>query len=172
MRPEHDQGGSVHGRAAEGSIIVVRRRQRPKRRWHASIGFIENQEFDLAETEGVAPDEIKQPSGRGDEDLDAVPQLAHLPTHRHTADCQSGTEVKIAAVGAQSVTYLARELARRAEHQHPARPGRRSPRLDEQPMQERQRAGVICGRAERPFFVVELLPTMAFKMANLARPSA
>ena len=45
----------------------------------------------------------------------------------------------MAAVGTEAVTYLARELARRAEYQHPAGPGRRPPRLDEQPMQQRQR---------------------------------
>lgn len=39
MRPEQDQGGSVHGRAVGGRVVVVRRRQRPKRRrasWQAS----------------------------------------------------------------------------------------------------------------------------------------
>ena len=39
MRPEQDQGGSVHGRIAGGRIVVVRRRQSPKRRrasWQAS----------------------------------------------------------------------------------------------------------------------------------------
>jgi len=42
----------------------------------------------------------------------------------------------MAAVGADAVAYLAGELPRRDEYQHPASPGHRRPRLGEQPMQD------------------------------------
>ena len=53
-----------------------------------AVGFVEHEEFDVAEAKRVALHEVEQPARRGDEDVDAVEQRAHLAAHRHAADRQ------------------------------------------------------------------------------------
>ena len=51
-----------------------------------AVGFVEHQKLDLVEPQGVAVDEVEQPAGRGDQNIDAVHQGAHLLAHGHAAD--------------------------------------------------------------------------------------
>ena len=85
-----------------------------------AVGFVEHQEFDVAEAQRVGPHEIEQPARRSDEDIDAVEQRADLGAHRHAADRQSRGQAEVAAIGAEAVEDLSRQFARRAQHQHAA----------------------------------------------------
>ena len=62
--------------------------------------------------------QVEQAAGRRDQHVETVHQVAHLPSHRHAADHERGLDAHVAAVGAEAFEDLARELARRAEHQH------------------------------------------------------
>src|SRR5215469_5189945 len=85
-----------------------------------AVRLVENETFYFAQSERIIFNEIKQSAGRGHKDIHAVEQRANLPTHRYAADRQRGSDAHVAAVSAEAVEDLAGQLARRAEHQHPA----------------------------------------------------
>src|SRR6516165_5690624 len=96
------------------------------------IGFVENEAFNLVQSERIALDEIKQPARRGDKNIYAAEQRANLPAHRYTADRQRGCNAQVATVSAEAVEDLTGQFARRAEHQHPAALARRCPRTSDE----------------------------------------
>ena len=53
-----------------------------------AVGLVENETFNVVQAERIALDEIEQPAGRGDQDIDAIEQRANLAAHRHAADRQ------------------------------------------------------------------------------------
>ena len=79
--------------------------------------------------------------GRRDQHVDAVHQGADLLAHRHAADGQRRVDAQVAAIGVEAVEDLARQFARRAEHQRAAGLAVRSLRIGEEVMQDRQREG-------------------------------
>ena len=94
--------------------------------------------FDLVQSERIALDEIKQAAGRGDKNIDAIKQRANLSAHRYTADRQRGSHAHVAAIVAEAVEDLARQLARRAEYQDAAALARRRMRAGGETVQDRQ----------------------------------
>ena len=98
-----------------------------------------------AEAQRIALDEIKEPTRRGDKDIDAVEQRANLGAHRHAADGKRRPDAQMAAIGAEAVENLPGQFTRRAEHQDAAALVRDRPRVGGQMMQDRQREG--CGLA-------------------------
>ena len=53
-----------------------------------AVGFVEHEAFDLAQAQRVALDQIEQPAGRRDQNVDAVEQARTCAAHRHAADRQ------------------------------------------------------------------------------------
>ena len=103
------------------------------------IGFIQHEDFYLAEPQRVARYEVEQAPGGGDEHVDSVLHGAHLRAHRDAADHERGTGADVAAVSAEAIEDLAGQLAGRAQHQHTAGLARRAPFIREQMMQDRHR---------------------------------
>ena len=85
-----------------------------------AIGFVENEDFDVAETQRVALNEIEQAAGRGHQHFDAVHERAHLTSHRDAADGERHADIHVTAIGLEAVDDLAGEFTRRAQHQHAA----------------------------------------------------
>src|SRR5215469_14843445 len=106
-----------------------------------AVRLVENETFYFAQSERIIFNEIKQSAGRGHKDIHAVEQRANLPTHRYAADRQRGSDSHVAAVGAEAVEDLARQLARWAEHQHPAALAHRRPWACGEAVQNRQCEG-------------------------------
>ena len=71
------------------------------------VGLVENEAFDLAQSKRIALDEIKQPAGRCDKNIDTVKQRANLSAHRYAADRQRGSQAQMTAVCANAIEDLA-----------------------------------------------------------------
>ena len=106
-----------------------------------AVGFIEHETLDLAETKRIALNEIEQPAGRSDQNVDAVEQRADLLSHRHTADRERRAEPEMAAISAEAVEDLTGQFARRAQHQDAAALAHARPWIGGELMQDRQRKG-------------------------------
>jgi hypothetical protein len=76
---------------------------------------------------------------RGDQDVDAGAQLADLAVDRHAAEHGRDRQAQELAISHEAVGNLARELARRREHQHAAAARRTRLRVLGQEVQRRQR---------------------------------
>ena len=105
------------------------------------VGLVQHEDVDPVEPQRVALDEVDEASGRRDQHVDAVHQLAHLSAHRYAADGERGAQAEVAAIGVEAVENLAGEFARRAQHEHAAgfAFGRRPVGGD--PVQDRQGEG-------------------------------
>ena len=104
-----------------------------------AVGFIEHQDFDLAQAQRIAPDQVDEAPGGGDQEVDAVHQCADLPPHGHAADGERGAEAKMPAIGLKAVEDLAGQFAGRAQHQRAAGLAVRPLRVAEEVLQDRQR---------------------------------
>ena len=104
-----------------------------------AVGFVEHETLDAVEPKRIALDEIEKPAGRGDENIDAVHKAADLRAHRDAADHQRGSKPQMPAVSAEAVENLARQFARRAQHQHAAGFVLERARIAGEAMQDRQR---------------------------------
>ena len=85
-----------------------------------AVGFVENEDFDVAETQRVALDEIEQAAGCGHQHFDAMHERAHLTSHRNAADGERHADIHVAAIGLEAVDDLPRQFAGRAQHEHAA----------------------------------------------------
>ena len=65
------------------------------------IGFVEHENLDLGEIDGAPVEQIDEPAGCGDEDVDAALQSANLVVDRHAAENDGMREPQIAAIGAE-----------------------------------------------------------------------
>ncbi len=142
----------LHGEFGDGTRQGGRKHQRlPLDRKHTDnltdimdkahvehpVGFVENEPLDLAQSERIVFDKIKQPARRGDENIRAIEQRANLPTHRHTAYRQRGSKAQVAAVRAEGIEDLAQQFAGRAEHQDSAALARQRARAAGETVQNR-----------------------------------
>ena len=83
------------------------------------VGLVEDEDLDIPQAQRPAVDEVEEAAGRGDEDVDAAASARScLPMV--TPPNTTAVEAEVAPIGAEAVGDLARELAGRAEHQHPA----------------------------------------------------
>ena len=106
-----------------------------------SVGFVEDKAFDTAQAKRILLDKIEQPPWRGDKNIDASEQRAHLRPHRDPANHQRARDAKMAAVGAEAVENLPRQFACRAEHQDAAAFALQGSWISGKSMQDRQREG-------------------------------
>ncbi len=69
-----------------GSLATILRMSLMKAHVEHAVGLVEHETLDAVKPKRIAFDEIEQPAGRGDENIDAVHEAAHLRAHRHAAD--------------------------------------------------------------------------------------
>ena len=84
------------------------------------VGLVEHEDLDVLERQRALVDQVEQPAGGGDEDVDARLELADLAVDRHAAEHGDGRQAQPLAIGVHALGDLAGELARRREHQHAA----------------------------------------------------
>ena len=106
----------------------------------------------------AAVDEVEEPAGRGDENVDAARELALLLADRHAAEHDGGREPQVAAIGAEAVGDLAGELAGRAEHEDAAALAERAP------------AGSAARRCRIGSAKAAVLPVPVWAMPQRSRP--
>ncbi len=87
---------------------------------HHLIGLVEDEDFDVIHTQRALVDQVEQAARRGDEDVDALREIADLLVDRHAAEYGRHAKLGKAAIVAAALRDLRRELARRREHEHPA----------------------------------------------------
>ncbi len=80
-----------------------------------AIRLVEDQDLDRVEPDRAPHGVIEQPAGRRDDDLGAGPKGSHLRLEADTAVDRGGTERAAAAVGADALLDLERELSGRGE---------------------------------------------------------
>ncbi len=118
-----------------------------------AVGFVEDQDLDLAEVHRLLPDEVEEPPRCGDEDLDAALQFLDLRVDVHAAVDHERAQRDVLAVGFHAVVHLDRELARRREDQAAHRVQRRREALGCegcQALQQREcEAGGLAGAGLR-----------------------
>ena len=107
-----------------------------------AVRLVEHEDLDLAEVGGPLADEVEQPAGRGDEDLDAGPQLLDLGIERDAAVDHGRAQRHVPAVGLDALGDLHGELARRRQDEAADRvPGRRERRVRVRPEAVEDRQG-------------------------------
>ena len=88
-----------------------------------AVGLVEDEDRDLVEAHMALLAKIEQAPGRGDQDIDARFQRLHLMMLVDAAEDDGSPQRKRAAVNAEALGDLARELSRRRQDQGPRRAG-------------------------------------------------
>ena len=81
------------------------------------VGFVEDEDLDLAQGDRALLHVVEQPAGCRDQDLDALSQRLDLGIHRHAAEDLHAPQRNVLAVLADAFLDLRRELARRRKDQ-------------------------------------------------------
>src|SRR5690606_29786765 len=84
------------------------------------IGFVEDEDFDLVETDRTLADVVKQTARRGDENVDAAEHGLLLLVHRGAAENDGGAQAEKFAISAEAIANLGGKFARRRQHQRAA----------------------------------------------------
>jgi len=79
------------------------------------IGFIETEDFDVVGPEGPAIDHIEDPTGSADDDVNTLPQLAHILADVGSTDTGVTFNVHIVAESNDDLLNLLSKLASRGE---------------------------------------------------------
>ena len=77
-----------------------------------AVGFVQDEDLDLAQVYRLLLHVIEQAPGRRDDDVDAAAQLLDLRLEAHAAVDHGGAKLHVLAVGAHALLHLHRELAR------------------------------------------------------------
>ena len=88
-----------------------------------AVGLVEDEDRDLIKPHMALLAEIEQAPGRGDQDIDARFQRLHLVMLVDPAEDDGSAQRKGAAVNAEALADLARELPRRRQDQGKRRAG-------------------------------------------------
>ena len=83
-----------------------------------AVGFVEHQNLDPRQVDGPLRHVVEQAAGRGDHDLRALAQPADLVVEADAAVDRGRADRALAAVDANALLDLERELAGRHEHEH------------------------------------------------------
>ena len=103
------------------------------------VGLVEDDDLDIVQDRGAAFDEVLQPAGRGDDEVDPAIERGQLRWIRHTAGHDLLADSDRAGDRLERIGHLQRQLARRHQNDR-ARPVRRGLALA-QPGQRRQPEG-------------------------------
>ena len=82
-----------------------------------AVGLVQHQDFHLAQVDGLLLQVIEQPSGGGDDDVNAAAQLRDLRIDAHAAVDDRRAQLQMLAVGTHAFLHLRRELAGGHEHE-------------------------------------------------------
>ena len=113
-----------HGRGEEQGLTLARHvpEDLPDVRQEAlvehAVRLVDDERLDAAELDEPLSDQIEQPAGRRDDDVDAVAERARLRVLADAAEDDRGPQRAAATVGVEAVVDLRRELARRRDHEH------------------------------------------------------
>ena len=81
------------------------------------VGLVEDEDLDVRQHDSALVDEIEQPAGRGDEDVDAIGEVADLLADGHAAEHDGRAQLEEAAIGAEALRDLAGQFAGGAQHE-------------------------------------------------------
>lgn len=81
------------------------------------VGLVEHQRLDAREVDIPLPDQVVEPAGSGDENVDAASKLVHLRVLGDAPEDDGGAQAQVVAVGLKAVGNLERELPGRGEHE-------------------------------------------------------
>ena len=82
-----------------------------------AVGLVDHDKVDIVEDRFAAVDEVGEPTGRGDGDIDAALQIGDLAEHARATEERSHPAPLLAAVRHQNVGDLLGQLTGRYEHQ-------------------------------------------------------
>ena len=85
-----------------------------------AVGFVQHQRINAVEAQRANAAEIDQTAGGCHQHVNALRQSADLTANRHAANRQCDADAHTAAIALKAVDDLARQFARRAQHQHAA----------------------------------------------------
>ena len=98
------------------------------------IGLVENEILEMAHPRITRPHVIQQPSWRGDDHVDAALERVFLRAHAHAAEDRRARDRGVDGQRVEIFENLRRELAGRRKDERASR----TPRLVDQPVQDRQ----------------------------------
>jgi hypothetical protein len=114
----------VRERGREHEVLAARGQQlddpldvRQEAHVEHPVGLVQHQDLDHPEVGDPLADQVEEPTGRRDEDLDAVTEGLDLRLHRDAAVHNGRAERDRPAVGTDALVDLHGELARRNEDQ-------------------------------------------------------
>ena len=118
------------------------------------IGFVEHEDFELAQRQSALVNEVEQAAWRGDENVETACNRAHALAVGNAAEDDPDREAHEAPVGLGALGDLGGKLTRRSEHQHADLAGTRHVARRRQPIERRQHegcrlAGARLGDAEQ-----------------------
>ena len=99
-----------------------------------AIGLVENEILEMAHPRITRPHVIQQPSWRGDDHVDAALERVFLRAHAHAAEDRRARDRGVDRQRVEIFENLRRELAGRRKDERAGR----TPRLVDQPVQDRQ----------------------------------
>jgi hypothetical protein len=79
------------------------------------VGLVEDEDLHSGNRERPPVDEVEQPTGRGNQNVDALRQRPLLASERDAAEHDGRRQPEVAAIGTETVRDLARQLTRRAQ---------------------------------------------------------
>ena len=82
-----------------------------------AVGFIEDEVGEVAKVDEALRVQVEQPSGRGDEHIDAAAERIHLGADAHTAEDDGGLDGEAGTVGIKPLCNLGRQFAGGGEDQ-------------------------------------------------------
>ena len=106
-----------------------------------AIGFVENEEFGLAEVRRASVEVILEAARGCDQNVEAARERLDLRAMRHAAEDGGDRQGKSRAKAPEALGDLARQFARRAQNQHAAAMLRSRPRVRRKIVEDGQREG-------------------------------
>ena len=128
LTPSRDQGDDPLQRMDEAEVEHL-------------VGFVEHQDFEVAQAERALVDEVEQAAGRGDEDVEAAGDGAEAFAIGDAAEDDADRQMHEAAVGLGAGGDLRGQLAGRGKHQHARAARMRHAIGGRQPLQRRKHEG-------------------------------
>ena len=105
------------------------------------VDLVEHQKLDRAETRDAGVEMIEEAAGCRDQHVEARLKRANLSAMRHAAEDDRDLEPEPVRKVAEALGDLAREFARRAQHEDARAASRRRAPVDREPVKDRQREG-------------------------------
>ncbi|MNQ53030.1 hypothetical protein D3C85_670610 [compost metagenome] len=83
-----------------------------------AVGFVEDEDFHVAEVDGLLVGQVEQTAGAGDQHVDALGERLDLRVHADATEDAGAFQRYIAGVQLEAVVHLGGQLAGRSQYQH------------------------------------------------------